>query len=832
MGFIAALAVILSLPTGVSPAWAMTKDDCLTCHSDPELTAESGRKVGVDAARLSASVHNSLNCTDCHDQPANYDDLPHFQVYRKVNCSACHETAVGSFERSFHGHALAAGSAKAPNCCSCHGSCEDHHGVQALNLRTAENACRRCHTTETSRYDLGVHAAAAKAGKPSPGCVSCHKTHSPSSDGLPPSTGAVNKLCESCHPGAMEQVRMGGHVGVAAKEGVMSCASCHDIHETHKPHLDSGILESCQKCHPGYRDQFIGSVHDSLLTTGRMNCLSCHRTHQVTDATEREDFGCGACHSEVEKIYRSSAHRLARLLGNKIAATCASCHGGHYVLHSSDIKSPVNRQQIPNTCGKCHTDQAVVTTDFVRLPISLPNYTESIHGKGWQGGKGTAVCTDCHGTHNLEAAASPTSTIHKQNLAATCGKCHQKVSADYAGSVHGRAVQHGITDSPSCTDCHDEHLIFGVTDPRSPVTPENMATETCAKCHENPEMAARYGLPPEAIQSYEDSYHGWAIKRGGKAVAVCMDCHNKHDIRSKLDPTSSINPNNVVATCGRCHANSNAKFAASYTHILARGRMMAHDWVRTIYIILIVVVLGGMVLHNLIIYGHELKAHYRKVHSGATVVRMTPGEVVQHFILLISFSGLAVTGFALRFPDAWWVKILTDIGLSEETRRIFHRILAMILVGASVYHAYYLTFTGRGRAQLKALMPRIRDALEAASNIAFHLGQRKEHPKFGTFDYTQKAEYWALIWGTAIMSLTGFVLWFPTIATSWLPAWVVRVCEVVHFYEAILAVSAIIIWHLFYVIFLPGEYPMNWAWISGRVPKEQWDHHHDESAKV
>ena len=110
--------------------------------------------------------------------------------------------------------------------------------------------------------------------------------------------------------------------------------------------------------------------------------------------------------------------------------------------------------------------------------------------------------------------------------------------------------------------------------------------------------------------------------------------------------------------------------------------------------------------------------------------------------------------------------------------------------------------------------------------MAFHLGLRKERPAFGAYDYTQKAEYWALVWGTWVMALTGFILWIPTLATSWLPAWTVRVAEVVHFYEAILAVSAIVIWHFFYVIFMPGEYPMSTIWLNGRMPAKEWKEMH------
>ena len=343
-------------------------------------------------------------------------------------------------------------------------------------------------------------------------------------------------------------------------------------------------------------------------------------------------------------------------------------------------------------------------------------------------------------------------------------------------------------------------------------------------------MAVRYGLPPDVISTYQDSYHGWAIKRGRPAVAVCEDCHNAHNIGSALDPASSIHKSNVVRTCARCHPNANVKFAASYTHVLARGRRMVHDWIRIVYIWLIVVVLGAMGLHNFVIMARELREHLRRHRSRPAVERMNGNEVIQHSVLTVAFVILAVTGFALRFPDSWWVRILTDAGMTEKVRQFTHRACAVVLMGAALYHLLYLAFTERGRMLRRARLPRLCDVSEALANVAYYVGFRKERVAFARYDYTQKAEYWALIWGTGIMSLTGLVLWFPTLATSWLPAWVVRACEVVHFYEAILAAAAVVIWHFFFVIFLPRAYPMSWVWITGRMEKEEWEQQHGREA--
>ena len=830
LGLFGLLLALLLVVSGTSTGLAQTADDCLGCHDDASMESMDGKKIGVIASTFQASVHGMFDCIDCHSQAADWDDIPHFDNYRKVDCSDCHDEATDSYRSSFHGTALAKGVRNAPDCASCHGTKGDPHTIHALDLRSAENSCRMCHSTMADRYDTSVHTSAAKQGKDSPGCVSCHPTHA---SALPPSVGAINNLCESCHKGTMEQIWSGEHKGAMAElKGQMSCASCHDVHATHKPEVSENTFKACATCHPGYVDQFSGSVHEGLIGSGAMNCVSCHRTHQVTDATESENLGCGACHVEVEEHYRSSAHRLARLRGDEVAADCADCHDGHHVLHATDPESRVNRGNIPETCGECHGNETVITSDYVRLPISLPNYSESVHGQGHlSGNQETAVCTDCHGTHDLQSAAEPSSMINKRHLAQTCGQCHQDESNDYMSSVHGRAVAHGIDDSPSCTDCHDEHLILPPSDPRSTVSPEHIADVTCAKCHEDPEMAARYGLPQEVIESYQDSYHGWAVARGGQAVANCVDCHNVHDIRSRMDPTSSIHPDHVVDTCGKCHPQSNAKFAASYSHILARDKMMVHDYVRIIYIVLITVVLGGMALHNIIVYIYELRKHYRKQKKHSAIRRMTRNEVIQHMLLFISFSGLAISGFALRFPDAWWVKLLSSFGMTEESRRLFHRGMAVLLVGASVYHVYYLAATNRGRMLLKALFPRVRDIAEAIGNVGYYIGLRKKPVTFGMYDYTQKAEYWALIWGTAVMGLTGLILWFPALVTSWLPAWVVRVSETIHYYEAILAVSAIVIWHFFFTIILPKEYPMSFTWIDGEMPKEHWEEHHGLETK-
>jgi predicted CXXCH cytochrome family protein len=812
---------LLVLTAGLCFAQTST-ETCLDCHSDPGLVSSDGRSMTVLLDLFKASVHGEHGCVDCHVS-GKYDDVPHFATYVPVDCGQCHEEAVSGYTENFHGRARQTGNQRAPLCAGCHAESGNPHAMRRLTLRLAEEACRRCHTEETASYDAGVHAKAAAQGKESPGCVSCHASHGP---GLPPSSGAVSAMCEKCHRGAMADVKRGGHTTIGDEiTRVMNCASCHDVHGTHTPELSKRVEQACINCHGAQREAFKGSVHDELFGAGVMSCLSCHSTHKNEQEAREFDAGCGACHKDVEEVYRTSVHRLGRLRGDVAAASCADCHSGHRVLAASDTSSASNPRNIPRMCGSCHGEDAVVTSEYVRLPISLPNYLASVHGVGWTEGKRTAVCTDCHGTHDLQNAQHPESSINRFRLADTCGKCHDAIAGEYHKSVHGKAVGMGIEDAPTCTSCHDEHLIRKHTDPEAKITPEHLGRELCGNCHTDPELVAKYGMVGNVVESYLDSYHGWAVDRGSELVAVCTDCHNIHEIRARDDPRSSIYVGNVAATCGKCHERTNPTFAQSYTHASALKERGYHGWAKLIYLYLIGIVLGGMALHNLIIVKHELGKHLRDNRREPFVIRWERAERLQHLVLLVSFIGLAVTGFALRFPNSWWVKLVGLAG-HESLRANLHRALAVVLVTVSIYHVVWVGVTRRGRSAIRDMFPKGSDVIHVFQNIAFHLGLRRERPAFDTYDYTQKAEYWALVWGTWVMALTGFVLWFPAIATSSLPAWTVRVSEVVHFYEAVLAVSAIVIWHFFFVIFMPDEYPMSTIWFDGRMRAKAWKEMH------
>jgi cytochrome b subunit of formate dehydrogenase len=184
---------------------------------------------------------------------------------------------------------------------------------------------------------------------------------------------------------------------------------------------------------------------------------------------------------------------------------------------------------------------------------------------------------------------------------------------------------------------------------------------------------------------------------------------------------------------------------------------------------------------------------------------------IAHGLVMISFPLLVLTGFALKFPGAWWTVIIP-------ARGIIHRISAVILIVAVVYHIGHLLLVRRDRVVLKLLIPGPSDLMNMKDFLFFRLGWTKNQPKFGTFSYAEKVEYWAFMWGTIVMVVSGFMLWFNNLSLRLFPKWFTDAATTFHFYEAILATSAILVWHFYMVMFDPDVYPMDLAWLTGKAP--------------
>src|SRR6516162_5873628 len=178
-------------------------------------------------------------------------------------------------------------------------------------------------------------------------------------------------------------------------------------------------------------------------------------------------------------------------------------------MPSSDPKSKVAHSNIPQTCGACHGKQMVMAGSGVSS-APFTSYEQSVHGKAVAGGSDkAAVCTDCHGTHEILAAANPKSPIAKSNVPATCAKCHESIQHEYAQSIHGQAMARGNWQAPVCTDCHGIHTIKAPKDPNSAVASENVQN-TCGSCHASVNVPAEFGVAGFRVSSYHSSYGGMA----------------------------------------------------------------------------------------------------------------------------------------------------------------------------------------------------------------------------------------------------------------------------------------------------------------------------------
>ena len=214
--------------------------------------------------------------------------------------------------------------------------------------------------------------------------------------------------------------------------------------------------------------------------------------------------------------------------------------------------------------------------------------------------------------------------------------------------------------------------------------------------------------------------------------------------------------------------------------------------------------------------------------SEKTYIRMTLNERIQHFLLLSSFITLVITGFALKFPESLWVTAIFKL-LGEnafELRSVIHRIAAVIMVAVSLYHLGYIIFHRRGRQLVKDLWFKKSDIADLTNAFKYYIGKTTERPKFDRFSYIEKAEYWAVVWGTIVMGGTGSVLWFentflPVISNSGM-----NLATAIHYYEAILASLAIFVWHFYFVIYNPDVYPMNKVWFRGFLTREEMELEH------
>lgn len=343
---LAALTCFLALSRAGYASGALD-DECLKCHARAGFsrTTTAGEKIDlhVDSAAIRESAHAALTCVDCHVQMAK---LPHKPMADfRVDCRRCHAAEHVQFARSVHGIASSQNDPDAPDCASCHGN----HGVLRVKVRVAEfrreivAVCLGCHTDErlVARHNL-------------------------------PRSAVIVGYQSSVHGDAL----------IRGSAEAPTCADCHGSHlagpiDGKESHDLMKVPDLCGRCHKMERDRFMSSVHGAAVAAGDREspvCTGCHGEHLIRShsdpasavAPENLPRTCGSCHEALDmqtrhelptkrlETYRTSYHGTLNRLGKTYAAECASCHGYHDILPSTDPASRVHKSNLAKTCGECH----------------------------------------------------------------------------------------------------------------------------------------------------------------------------------------------------------------------------------------------------------------------------------------------------------------------------------------------------------------------------------------------------------------------------------------------------------------------------------------------
>jgi cytochrome b subunit of formate dehydrogenase len=236
--------------------------------------------------------------------------------------------------------------------------------------------------------------------------------------------------------------------------------------------------------------------------------------------------------------------------------------------------------------------------------------------------------------------------------------------------------------------------------------------------------------------------------------------------------------------------------------------------------VLIPFVIGFMFLHN----AADL---FRKAKTGSwrstrvaphAEERLSLGFRIAHGFTVVSFVTLVYTGFALKFPEAWWAKPLLGWESALGLRGLIHRVAGAVMMAALGFHLMHIAVDRKARACILGMIPGRADGHEFVEKVRWLAGYRKTPPPSPKLGYPEKAEYLAFLWGSLVMAASGLLLWFSSPAMQYLPKWALDVATALHYYEAILATLSILVWHFYFVIFDPVVYPMDTAWFTGRSP--------------
>ncbi len=390
------------------------------------------------------------NCASCHTA---HFILPHTDPRSSISrhniaatCTKCHAQIESVHRKVIRGELWEKQANVLPACVDCH----QPHKIRKVfyDQGMADKDCMRCHERPDIRSSkdgrsLTVNADVVHNSRHAKiACSQCHSEVNASH--IRACETITHKVdCSSCHAEVGQEFAKSTHGQLLAKQdpNAPTCKECHGTH---------GVL--------GRRDP----ASPTFPTNVPDLCARCHR--EGSRAAVRYT---GDEHQIIER-YTESIHGKGLLKsGLTVTAMCTNCHTAHSILPKSDTASSVYRANVPKTCGQCHHgieesfEQSIHATMVGKTDKALP------------------VCSDCHSAHTIQRADKD---AFKLDIMTKCGRCHGDIAKTYFDTYHGKVSQLGYTKTAKCYDCHGSHDIRAISDPKSHLSRENVVA-TCQKCH-------------------------------------------------------------------------------------------------------------------------------------------------------------------------------------------------------------------------------------------------------------------------------------------------------------------------------------------------------------
>lgn len=564
---------------------------------------------------------------------------------------------------------------------------------------------------------------------------------------------------------------------------------------------------------------------------------------QVSSAADAE--GCLVCHryrglgrlddtGEKIKLFYVDPTYHSRMLGSHARLNCTDCHD------RSEVEIIPHKTTRPVDCTQsCHLD----SSNNVEVRFAHDRIEQMLDG---------SVHTPEVLKKSNQLLDDPLNPSQSQ-----CLLCHDEPT--YRRSEFTWAQQEAPIDR--CEVCHDQSLpvntrrfYWHVHARTIPARSNQDMVRYCGVCHSNEKVRKEFDLT-DSTASYLASFHGKGILLGDTTTAGCLDCHvgemeNVHQIKSHVQPEASTSTEKLADTCRspHCHPRAGKKVGSASIHLQLSTSRGIEYLIAVGFVLLIIFTFGPSVMLTVldmlqIIVGrhdpddkenHRRAKRLLKNPKGRMLFkRFTPFQRVQHWALVFSFALLVVTGFPMKFADkelsAWFIDLLGGLAVA----RLLHRWAGAFLLIGFFFHLFI--YVGHHMIQQRKetqksyfriffslpMVMSFNDFKQMGQLLLFLCFLRRTKPKWGRFSLEEKFEYFGVMWGTILLGITGILMWDDSLTTRFLPGRTLTVSNLIHSFEAFLALLHVGVVHLAGVLIAPSAFPCSPAMFTGDTPTEE-----------